>query len=129
MDRLPPLQPSSPTLQSATEAVGDARRREPRLRTLLTGKLVFGPHDMTADCTIRNLTAGGAKITTSLAAGLPPEFWLIVVRQNTAYRAAVAWRRGEELGLRFEGQHDLSEPSRDPALNVVRHVWRELAAR
>jgi hypothetical protein len=112
---------------SATGAAGEARR-EPRPRTLLSGKLVFGPHDHTADCTIRNLSGGGAKIQTSLAATLPREFWLIVVKQGVAYRASIAWRRDETLGLHFEAAHDLSMES-DPQMARVRQVWRQLIDR
>lgn len=106
----------------------DARRREPRLRTLLSGKLVFGVHGLTADCTIRNLTSGGAKLQSSLAASLPREVWLIVIKQARAYRATIAWRRGEEVGVRFDSEHDLVRDT-NPDLAIVRRVWRELAAR
>ncbi len=106
----------------------DARRREPRPRTLLSGKLVFGLHSLTADCAIRNLSSGGAKLQTSLAASLPREVWLIVIKRNLAYRCRLAWRRGEEVGLRFEAEHDLTRDT-SPDLSIVRRVWREVVDR
>jgi hypothetical protein len=95
---------------------------------LLSGKLVFGVHGLTADCTIRNLSPGGAKLQTTLAASLPREFWLIQIKKGCACRASVAWRRGDEVGVRFEAEHDLTRET-DPDLAIVRRVWRELSAR
>jgi hypothetical protein len=118
--------PDAPTLGAA--AADEARRRDQRVRTLLSGKLVFGVHGLTADCTIRNLSASGAKLQTSLAATLPREVWLIVVKQGRAYRSTIAWRRGEELGVHFEAEHDLARDN-DPDLAIVRRVWREVAVR
>ncbi|QUD86416.1 PilZ domain-containing protein [Phenylobacterium montanum] len=106
----------------------DPRRSEPRLRTLLSGKLVFGTHDLTADCAVRNLSERGAKLHTTLAANLPRELWLIMVKKGCAYRATVCWRRGDEVGVRFESEHDLTRNT-DPDLVAVRRVWREVAAR
>ena len=38
------------------------RRRAPRLRSLLTGIIAFDDNDSTMDCTVRNISAWGAKI-------------------------------------------------------------------
>lgn len=106
----------------------DPRRCEPRPRTFLGGKLVFGPQDLTADCAIRNLTARGAKIQTSVASTLSRELWLIITRRGVAYRCTLAWRRNEEVGLKFESEHDLSKDL-DPKLKIVRYVWGQLTDR
>ncbi len=119
--------PADLSAPPAADGPGDARR-EPRPRTLLSGKVVFGLHDLTGDCTIRNLSSGGAKIQVSLATALPREFWLIVIKQGVVYRASIAWRRGETLGLRFQAAHDLAT-NHDPELANVRHVWRQLIER
>ena len=105
----------------------DPRRIEPRQRTFLGGKLVFGPQDLTADCTIRNLSGHGAKIQCSLTPNLPPDLWVVVVKQAIAHRATIAWRRGEEFGARFHEAHDLKATT-DPRLDVVRRVWRQVAS-
>ena len=106
----------------------DPRRREPRPRTFLGGKLVFGPQDLTADCAVRNLTAHGAKIQTSIAANLSSELWLIINKHAVAYRARLAWRRSDEVGLSFLSEHKLAD-DRDPRLAIVRHIWRQLGDR
>jgi hypothetical protein len=106
----------------------DPRRLEPRVRTFLGGKLIFGAHDLTADCTVRNLTARGAKVQTVMASTLSRELWLVVVKQGVAYRATVAWRRDDEVGLKFTSKHDLSKDD-DPDLKIARYVWRQLTER
>jgi hypothetical protein len=123
-----PAMDEAPEFMFAAPAADDPRRSERRMRTLLTGKLVFGEHGLTADCTIRNLSSGGAKLQTSLAATLPREVWLIVVRKDCAYRASVAWRVGEEVGVRFEHEYDLARDM-SPDLAIVRRVWREMTNR
>jgi hypothetical protein len=111
-----------------TLAEDDPRRGEARLRALLSGKLVFGLHGLTADCTVRNLSSGGAKLQTSLASNLPRELWLILIKKACAYRATIAWRRGDEVGVRFEAEYDLTRAT-DPDLAIVKRVWREVSAR
>ena len=106
----------------------DARRREPRPRTFLGGKLIFGAHDLTADCTVRNLTTRGAKVQTTVASTLSREMWLVVVKTGMAYRASLAWRRDDEVGLKFISEHKLAV-DQDPNLKIVRHVWRQLTDR
>ena len=122
------LAPLPATASSQATAAADEQRRELRSRTLLSGKLVFGLHDLTADCTIRNLSSGGAKIQTTMAAALPRDLWLVVIKQGVAYRASIAWRTEQTLGLRFQATHDLSTDL-DPQLARVRHVWRQLIDR
>jgi hypothetical protein len=113
---------------AGTDNPADPRRMEPRPRTLLAGKLVFGPQELTADCSIRNLTAHGAKIQTTVAANLTPDIWLIIVRRGAAYRCSLAWRRGEEVGLKFISEHDLATDT-DPRTKIARYVWRQLTDR
>ena len=50
-------------------------RREPRLRSLLPGKIVLDDK-CTMDCTVRNISACGAKVVVADAYRLPEEFSL-----------------------------------------------------
>jgi len=128
MDNRDPFQPDLMTPRGPLLDGEDPRRSESRLRTFLGGKLVFGPQDLTADCAVRNLTTRGAKIQTSVAASLSPSVWLIIVRRGVVYRANLAWRRGDEAGLKFESEHDIAT-DQDPRLKIIRYVWKELTER
>jgi hypothetical protein len=74
------------------------RRREPRLRTLLTGIIALD-HNSTFDCVIRSLSAHGARIAIADAHRLPETFDLVIPHHRQTHRAALLWRHGEQAGL------------------------------
>ena len=47
------------------------RRRAPRLKSLLSGTIVFDDHNSTMDCTVRNISAWGAKVMLPEAFRIP----------------------------------------------------------
>jgi len=75
------------------------RRREPRLRSLLTGTVVFNAHKATLDCTVRSISAHGAKVVLAEAFRMPDEFELSIPHHDQVHRATVIWRKGERAGL------------------------------
>ena len=77
------------------------RRKTARTRTYLGGVLAFQERYATLDCTIRNLSDEGARITVDGSAILPDEFDLAVSRNDRAYRAKLIWRSASEAGLAF----------------------------
>lgn len=92
------------------------RRAESRSRGLLQGEIVY-PHDgLTADCTIRDLSAGGARITVHPE---PPggEPYLIVVRDAVVHRSQPVWRTSARAGMRLVDRFDLGG---DASLRLAR---------
>ena len=90
-------------------AVIAERRLAPRLKTLLTGVLVFDENSTTMDCLVRNLSAYGAKVMLADAFRLPDSFNLRVPHHDQTHRAKVIWRKGDAAGLALsdveESQH------------------------
>ena len=79
----------------------DARRR-PRPRVAVSGQILHGIHRESADVVVRNLTDGGAKVRLTAASGVRIS-GPVVLRIDSVDRACVvAWRSGDELGLRFD---------------------------
>jgi hypothetical protein len=74
------------------------RRREPRLRSLLSGTIVFD-NKATMDCTVRNISAYGAKAVIADAFRLPDAFSLRIPHHAQTHRARVVWRKGDAAGL------------------------------
>lgn len=104
------------------------RRSLVRQRTLLRGRICYGPsHVMSVDCGIRNLTARGAMLRVPTDQPLPPNFALLHVSDAVAFDARLTWRRGEMLGVRFEGSHDLRGPV-DGEFRALRAIWAALAS-
>jgi PilZ domain len=75
------------------------RRRAPRLKSLLTGTIVFDDRNSTMDCTVRNISAWGAKVALPDAFRVPEEFNLVIPHHDQTHRAKVIWRKGESAGL------------------------------
>lgn len=57
----------------------DEHRRQPRLRTLKSGKIVFNKKSSVLDCTIRNLSGTGACLQVADPTGILSalNFWLV----------------------------------------------------
>jgi hypothetical protein len=91
----------------------DERRVSRRQKTLLAGKIVFGANRFAMDCSIRDLSTGGAKLSFADPVGIPAEFELHLPSRGTAFRAEVRWRRGQQVGVRFRAL--LRGPSPEPA--------------
>lgn len=74
------------------------RRRKPRLRSLLSGMLLFD--DKTSmDCAVRNISAYGAKVVLADAFRLPDVFDLRIPHHDQTHHAKVIWRKGDAAGL------------------------------
>lgn len=109
-----------------TAPIADARSGA-RRRTLLRGRICWGPHyAISADCTIRDLSEAGAQLRLPAAQALPPSFALIHVLDGTAFEATLAWRNGDLAGVRFLAAHDLKSPGPRELL-PLRQVWLALA--
>ncbi len=101
---------------------------KPRRRMLLGGVISFGDGTTTFDCAIRNVSAKGAKITCKKADQLPPEFYLINVRDRLIYNARLVWRTGHDAGLKIKETMRFSEIT-DPALSHLADLWMSRAVR
>jgi len=77
----------------------DEKRQAPRRRTLKDGKIVFADGMRLIDCTIRNMTEGGAQIVVSGTVGLPDVFYLFEKSTGLVHRAALKWRKASAAGI------------------------------
>jgi hypothetical protein len=121
--------PGTPGLPSRVH-----QAREPRVRTLLSGKLVYGENmfvpygALTLDCSVRDLSAGGAKVTIADRQPLPVDVFLIVIKHSVAHRAKVVWTAFPARGLQFLQTYAMRAPLPEH-LNFLRHLWGELYVR
>jgi hypothetical protein len=103
------------------------RRSQPRRRVLLTGKIVSADYSFTADCVIRDLSEGGARVVAPADAVCGQPF-LIVVRSAMAHRCSGVWHGDGHVGLKFL---DATNVSVDVPrhLRSVQALWAQLAPR
>jgi len=102
------------------------RRGEPRTNVNAPARLLHGQKlALWADCTIRNLSASGAKIELPEVHVAPPRFILMHFEAGVAYEAVLKWRRGNMAGMSFEKVHAL-ETTTEARLAPVREQWMAL---
>lgn len=103
-------------------------RRQGRQRTLLSAKIILGDATISHDCSVRNLSATGARVRLAAALELPRSLRLLLIRSAVVFDATIAWRFASEVGLKFTAEHDLrGEVGED--LRHARALWQALAVR
>jgi hypothetical protein len=113
------VQPQPPPA-SVREVPDVDARGAPRKRTLLKGMLSYGKAcEFTVDCIIADISEAGARVQIQPGPPTPTELYLVHLRERVAYESTVAWRRGNNLGLKFVSKHEL-EKAESPDLKVLR---------
>ena len=78
-------------------------RRSPRQRVLKSGKIIYGGGSIVIDCTIRNLSATGARLQVPTSVAIPDKFEFAETASGKRRNVTVVWRKGDLMGIRFEG--------------------------
>jgi len=104
------------------------RRPTRRKKVLFSGTIVSLDGLKTADCTIRDLTLEGARIALRDTIVSTGWFYFINLAERKAYRATVAWRAGNDVGLKFSDTYELTSKL-NPNLNFIKQLWLAKAAR
>lgn len=79
----------------------DDKRTSPRRRTLKSGKIVSSDGSLSIDCIVRNISKSGARLQVPPTVAVPREFTLLDGQGRNPRQATVIWRRGSEIGVRF----------------------------
>jgi hypothetical protein len=98
----------------------EERRKAHRDRTCLCGQAAFNDQRSTADCLVRNLSRGGAKIAFSGPMTAPNEFDFTIFQKGDSRRARIVWRRETEAGVLFLPSDDGSVVSLATAQKIRR---------
>ena len=77
------------------------RRRQARMRTLKSARIIFNEHRSVIDCTIRNLTSGGACLNVESAIGIPERFDVLFDADKSVRPCRVVWHKEKQLGVEF----------------------------
>jgi PilZ domain len=96
-----------------------SERRSPRRRVLMAGMVCFNGRHSTLPCAVRDFGEHGAILKMSGSIQAPDTFELHVELSGTWVDCEVAWRRGEELGVRFTSAIVISQPKRRQVVNDV----------
>jgi PilZ domain len=81
----------------------DDKRKALRRRVLKEGKIVYADAMRVIDCTIRDMSAEGARLLIANTLGVPDNFNLYEKSTGLLYPASVVWRQSNALGVKFDG--------------------------
>jgi PilZ domain-containing protein len=93
------------------QVISIERRKVERLRTFKLGRIVFNGSSSGIDCVIRDLSEAGAQLGIPAYAHLPDRFRLHMLSDGTMVPARFAWRRGDRLGVSFDGEITRAPPA------------------
>ena len=108
-------------------ALNDIDRREsPRQDTNLRARVFYGPAMAHwADCSIVDLSKGGARLQISSIYPLPPRFIVLQLQGGIVYDVRTRWRRGDMTGVAFDAQTQIATNSEE-RLASARQAWDAL---
>jgi hypothetical protein len=81
--------------------MADRSERRTSLRKEVLGPAIIMAPGVRADCVVRDLSGGGAKIAVSWRIELPEEFDILLLKTNTTRRVSLKWRDGNFAGVQF----------------------------
>ena len=90
------------------------QRSEPRRRVVKGTKIAYGDFVFVQDCTVRDISNRGARISVSAAMELPQEFFLVFTTERILRKSRVKWRKTNEVGVVFEGEPHNYMADNDP---------------
>ena len=76
-------------------------RKSPRHRVFKAATIAFNRAGV-IDCTVRNISTGGACLEVESPIGIPDCFDLLMITDNSARSCHVAWRAGHRIGVAFQ---------------------------
>ena len=91
--------PSDPTVK---RPVAD-NRKSPRRRVLKAGLIAFNNRHSTLQCTVRDISEGGARLLTAGSINAPDTFELLIELDGLEASCAVVARTASEIRVKFLG--------------------------
>jgi len=101
-----PIPDETPGMSSDTAShitVADARKA-PRRRVLKAGLIAFNNRHSTLQCTVRDMSEGGARLLVGGSIAAPDTFELLVELDGLEVSCAVVARATNEVRVKFLGQ-------------------------
>ena len=82
-------------------SAADEARIAPRRRMLKSGKIAYSDRHVTIECTVRDMSATGARLRVSGSVSAPDTFELLIELDGLEANCQVVWRSGPDLGIKF----------------------------
>ena len=100
----------------------DDGRVAPRRRMLKSGKIAYSDRHVTIGCTVRDMSATGARLRVEGSVTAPDTFELLIALDGLEANCQVVWRREADIGVRFIGAPRTVAPKRTQSITAVAPV-------
>jgi hypothetical protein len=80
----------------------DNRRTVQRTRILRNAKIILERRPSMVQCTVQDITSGGACLRVASTQGMPDRFDLTFEQGRTRRACRVVWRTNDSLGVTFD---------------------------
>jgi hypothetical protein len=97
----------------------DKRQGSGRRRVLKAGIIAYNDRHSTLPCTVRNVSETGAMLRMPAGLSPPDTFDLIIELDGLEASCSVVWRRGEDVGVRFDSEPRKIPPRRSQVITAV----------
>jgi len=77
-------------------------RKSERHEVLEVGTITFQGSGSGIDCTVHNISIGGANLEVGTSTGIPDSFDLLINSENAKQHCHVVWRKEQRIGVAFE---------------------------
>jgi hypothetical protein len=94
-------------------------RIAPRRRVLKAGIAASNDRHLTVACTIRDMSATGARVRVDGSVSVPDTFELIIESDGLEANCKVVWRKPQEVGVRFVGAPRMVAAKRPQVISAV----------
>jgi len=78
------------------------KRKSTRKRVLRGGLIIFNDRRSTLSCMVRDVSDTGARLRVAKDAAVPDRFDLLIDTDGLEAPCTIAWRKGEDVGVRFD---------------------------
>lgn len=76
-------------------------RKHPRHKVFKAGTIAFN-RAAGIDCTVRNISEGGACLEVASPLGIPPVFELYIPSEHAVHSCHLVWTSGRRIGVAFQ---------------------------
>jgi hypothetical protein len=94
-------------------------RGAPRRKVLKAGIAASSNRHLTVSCTVRDISATGARLRVDNLASIPDTFELIIAADGLEANCEVVWRKSNEVGVKFLGAPRMVAAKRTQVVNPI----------
>lgn len=85
-----------------------------RVRSFLRAEIIHSHGNSRTECTVRDLSDGGARVEAPASVTIPEYFELFIPMRNITRKARMMWRAGNEIGVSFVLERAAPAPAPPP---------------